>query len=148
MTLTVDTKQIEKSFDKIKIRTDNSKVLLNKIALFHLRQTARTFKVQGNRDEHPAWASFSPNYKIRPSGKKVTANSKLLQDTGTLRNSFQKQLLENKRVIYGSILSYAGKHQYGDGKLPAREMLFYTKQDEISIGEIVNDHIAEEVLGK
>jgi len=31
-----------------------------------------------------SWQGFSKNYKIRPSGKPVTAQSKLLRDTGNL----------------------------------------------------------------
>ena len=174
MNITVNTSSITKALSKLKIKADNARPLLTAISAFHLRQVSTTFTAQGKREEHSAWPSFAPQYtrktdgvtvpawggvpklygkgavkgRKRPSGKRITPSSKILMDTGTLRGSFTRQLLENKKVIYGSVLAYAGQHQYGDPSknLPAREMLFFTENDVKVCGELTANFVVTGLL--
>lgn len=174
MNVTVNLNQTIKALNKIKVKSDDARPLLTAVSAFHLRQVGVTFSQQGKRDEHPAWPSFAPQYtrktdgvtvpawggvpklrgkgnvkgRMRPSGKRITPNSKILMDTGTLRGSFLRQLLENKKVVYGSILSYAGQHQFGDPSknLPAREMIFFTTPDYDTIGNLTLNFVVNGLL--
>jgi phage gpG-like protein len=172
MNVTVDIKQVNEAFKTIAVNSEDARKLLNAVALYHLRQVSRTFQVQGARDGAPAWKPFSDQYtrvtdgvtvpawggvpkirgkglvkgRKRPSGKRITEQSKLLQDTGHLKNSFQKQLLEQKKVIYGSVLDYAGKHNYGDSVTPQRLILFFSEQDIRTIKDMLADYMVTGLL--
>jgi phage gpG-like protein len=172
MNVIVDLSKVNEAFKQMVIKSEDGRTVLNAIALFHLRQVSRTFQMQGQRDGHKAWKPFADQYtritdgitvkawgkvkkirgkgmvkgRLRPSGKRITESSKLLQDTGHLRNSFQKQLLEQKKVIYGSVLSYSGSHQYGEGKTPKREMIFFTDSDIDAIKGITHNYLINHVM--
>ena len=172
MRMSLDIRKITVVFGKISQRSDNARPLLKAVAAFHLRQTTVTFQGEGKREGHEAWKPFSDQYtrktdgvtvpawggvpklygkgqvkgRKRPSGKRITPSSKLLQDTGTLKGSFMIVLLENKKVIYGSRLAYSGQHQYGLDGTPRRPMLFFTIGDEDTIRTINNNWVVNEVL--
>jgi len=125
--------RLEKGSKKIK----NLKKVFFDIAIYMQRKTAETFQKEGARDGQPLWEPFSENTlydedgepQKRPSGKFYTPASKLLQDTGNLKNSFVIKKLVNNELIFGSSLKYAKKHQMGFKSLPARQMLFITETD-------------------
>lgn len=171
MKITVDVSKIKISLSKMKVKSDNSKTLLKGVSAYHLKQVFVTFQQQGRRDEHESWKPFADQYtrktdgvtvpawggvakirgkgtvkgRKRPSGKRITKSSMLLQDTGTGRQSFIVQLLEPKRIIYGSVLPYMGKHNSGNG-VPKREILFFTNRDFVVIDDLTKNFVISEVL--
>lgn len=73
----------------------------------------------------------------RPSGASVNASSKLLLDTGTLRNSIQILRLSSNEVATGTTLVYAGTHQFGNQSrsVPARPFIYILDAD---VSRLVN----------
>jgi len=79
----------------------------------------------------------------RGSGQPVTNASKLLRDTGHLRNSIQ--ILRNlaKELAVGTTVKYAGTHQFGNPKknIPARPYIWLADEDVDSIVKAMSDWI-------
>lgn len=48
---------------------------------------------------------------------------RILQDTGTLRQSITRQVDSPLSVVVGTRVSYGAKHQFGSGRVPARPFL-------------------------
>jgi len=146
MNIKVNDSKVLAKLNKLKGKISNASPLLKAVALFHLRETARTFQSEGKRDEHVKWKEFSPHYKRRPSGKMITSKSKLLQDTGTLKQSFKEISESPFEIVWGSLLDYAPKHQFGEGKTPAREMLFITEKDKEMMKRLSHNWIKNQIL--
>ena len=87
----------------------------------------KNFRDQGS----PKWTPFSPNSlgSRRPSGKKITNSSKLLQDTGNLRDSINFKIdrkgLGFDVVVYSTQTTppYGVYHQFGTKHIPARPFM-------------------------
>jgi phage virion morphogenesis protein len=65
---------------------------------------------------------------------------KTLQSTGRLRSSLAYRA-ESDRVVVGTNVSYAAKHQLGQG-VPRREFLGVNRQDLKEIASILQDYLA------
>lgn len=86
-----------------------------------------------------AWAEWSESHaRTRHGGQS------LLQGEGDLLDSMQ-YLVEGEDVVVGSNLIYAATHQYGDEKrgIPAREFLGLSAEDEVELGDLVQDFAAD-----
>jgi phage gpG-like protein len=150
MDITVDTTDVEAKLRILGRKMSNVSPLLKSIAQFHLAKIRKTFETEGQRDEHPRWAEFSPASfgRKRPSGKRITDQSKLLQDTGELKKSFRILNQTPMTIVWGSELDYAEKHQSGDQtkKLPKREMVFLTDNDYDMINNLINNWVEKTIL--
>lgn len=107
-------------------------------ARYMAKRTDATFRRlrRGGSFRGVTWADFSPDYmgKLRPSGKRVTSSSSLLQDTGLLKAQSQLvRSLSNKHVIMGTKgVSYAGHQQ------KSRPFLFFqVPKDTREFGKII-----------
>jgi len=74
---------VKRDLDKLAKKANT----LNDLGVMLVAACQNEIRTQG----HGSWQGFSENYKTRPSGKPVTANSKLLRDTGDLVNSITFQ---------------------------------------------------------
>lgn len=135
------------AYDKTQKHIQKKIKSLNKfwkiVELYLLKATDETFKLEGARDGHTKWKEFSLNtlfeskgkYNLRSpeesGGKRYSATSLLLQNTGQLRGSFHTLKSTNKYMKFGSNIQEKLKHQFGDSSqnLPARPMLFITAGD-------------------
>jgi len=137
---------INKRLKDIKKHTTDNPSFWKVVTIYLFQIIIKTFKLLGARDGHSAWKKFSENtlfyqpvsekkYRFRRGKVKYNASSKLLQSSGQLRNSFRTLASGKMFVKFGTRLNYASKHQLGDPQtnLPAREMLFLTRNDEINI---------------
>lgn len=97
------------------------------------RKSMECFRKEQDPEGRP-WKPWSPAYRalvlsgqMRPKGKKKHLSHKILQDTGELRRSINTRVFRD-RVIIGSNLEYADKHQLGIG-VPARLFIGVTRDD-------------------
>lgn len=65
---------------------------------------------------------------------------KVLQRRGMLRSSIQYRI-ENDSVSVGTNLPYGAYHQYGTNRLPKREFLGVSRQDQKEIVAILEDYL-------
>jgi len=81
-------------------------------------------------------ARISGEYQIRKvyrgSGALLTSSSKLLLDTGLLRNSIQVLRSLTKELAVGTNILYGGTHQFGNSSrnIPARPFVWLAPGDE------------------
>ncbi len=87
-----------------------------------------------------------------------TGNMKILQDTGNLRQTIEKQIsIARDHVIIGSNLKYAAIHQFGGTihfkkkkgsvTIPARPYLGLNEKDKQHIAKMLQGYINRHVLG-
>ena len=104
------------------------------------------------------WAPRKPSYTVtvnKKTGKKTKKldNHPLLIKTGSLRQSIGWKLRGSDTVVVGTDRKYAGYHQTGTKRMPARPFLPVDKGGELvpqmrsKISKIVERDMAEE-LGK
>ena len=158
--ITFDDAAVKKFFTVIERQGRDAMPLMKAFVAYHLRQIIRVFQAEGKgftpldtEYANPAdlpWKDFSKRSfgRKRPSGKKITESSKLLQDTGTLRQSFKTLIMTPTAVAWGSELSYAKDHQFGNRKkfLPARPMIFLTREDQATMREMMLRYIKDNIL--
>lgn len=117
-------------------RLDNLKdksVPFKQSAIYLDRWVQGNFKEEGKRVGGWAKLSAGGRWKQTPSGKrKFDPLAKILQDTGRLRSTFTPWATRLNAGIKND-LSYAAKHEYGEGNVPKRRML--PKRKEV-IGDI------------
>ena len=102
----------------------------------------RSVKDSFGKEQSPdgtKWPPWSEKYRKRMEKLGKRGRHKILSDTGELRRSI-KYLAFKDRVIVGSNLRYARRHQLGDkgwaaggGGMPARPYLGVTEQDRTEI---------------
>lgn len=92
------------------------------------------------------WAHWSKKYRKRMEKLGKRGRHKILSDIGELRRSV-KYVAFKARVIVGSILRYARRHQLGDkswaaggGGMPARPYLGVTEQDRMEILRMMREY--------
>ncbi len=87
-----------------------------------------------------AWESLSPN-TIKQKSLSSQSN-KMLRGYGTLADTLNYQLTKNQ-MMFGSNMEYAASHQFGreEAKIPAREFLGVTDDDQSEILEILRSHL-------
>lgn len=81
--------------------------------------------------------------KLRPSGKRVTTQSKLMQDTGRMRN----QVTQNRRITKYRLVMKVSKG-YAAAQHRMRPFLFITETDMTHGVKLVEAHIVGEHLVK
>ena len=136
MEVYVKTVDLEKLFDKM----NKSRDIVKDMSPFWRtagdrikRKSMECFRKEQDPEGRP-WKPWSPAYRalvlsgqMRPKGKKKHLSHKILQDTGELRRSINTRVFRD-RVIIGSNLEYADKHQLGLG-VPARPFIGVTRDD-------------------
>ena len=102
----------------------------------------RSVKDSFGKEQSPdgtKWPPWSEKYRKRMEKLGKRGRHKILSDTGELRRSIKYVAFKN-RVIVGSNIRYARRHQLGDkgwaaggGGMPARPYLGVTEQDRTEI---------------
>lgn len=125
--------QVEKTLDKINKAADNieknKKVLFLKWAILGFKDIQQHFKDQSGPDGR--WERLSPaTIRMRRKGK-GKGSAKVLQNTGSLRNSLRPGVgmkdFERNRLILFTNIPYARKHDEGLGRMPQREFMWLSK---------------------
>ena len=160
ISIKADISHVTAFLERMKANAEQTGTLLKAVALYHVRQSIRVFESEGrgfkalpsafvNPSDLP-WKGFAKGSlgRTRPSGQKITESSKLLQDTGTLRQSIKPLFLAAKVALYGTNLSYAGQHHFGNKaqNLPARPFLFFTQADIDKVEQLGKTFMEEDVL--
>ena len=113
----------------------------------HQRNTSRRLirrLSKGGRFRGVLWRWFSPNYKVRPSGKRVTRASNLLRDTGRLYAN-----VSNLRRQRGNTLTlitpveYASYHNNARDPRRRRPFAFFSRSDV----QLYSEWAVRELLG-
>ena len=92
-------------------------------------------------------ARLSGEYRVRKvyrhSGALLTEQSKLLMDTGFLRNSIQVLRSMQKELAVGTNVIYAGTHQFGNSRfnIPARPFIWLSSADEKAIVNSIGAYV-------
>jgi phage gpG-like protein len=81
------------------------------------------------REEGPEgkWKGLSDITIYRRRKGKKKRGDKILQDTGTLKNSIAA-VSNNRGAEVGTNIIYAKAHQFGKGRIPQRTFLFLSKE--------------------
>ena len=114
---TTGTQEVQRKFRKLIKKVKDKKTLFNRIGLQLLNEIATTFKTETH--EGKRWAPVGEKTLGRRRGH---GGGKILQDTGTLRRSFEHKAT-NSNVKIGTQVVYAPTHEFGRGNIPARPML-------------------------
>lgn len=164
ITLDIKTLGIEKITDRlerIRRRADNNRAMLGKMAVLGFKDIQQHFRDE--RGPHGKWPSLSPNTvsaRRKGSGRTGKRRSKIkskfktrmLQDTGRLRNSFmptggRRRFLPNSVVLFTDV-EYAGIHNFGGKagrnqsvKIPKREFMWISESAKRQMGEIARRHV-------
>lgn len=114
-------KRAQKQLRKMAAKIKNPQSVNRKIAVWLLRWVNQNFRSEGARVG--GWKPFKHGGRMHPSGS-IDTSAKLLQDTGTLRASFQ-MFYSRTTAGVGSNLRYSLSHEMGlpHVKLPARHMI-------------------------
>lgn len=86
------------------------------------------------------FAPLSPRYKKRRFALGFTGP--ILTRKGVMRTSFETRASQREAVI-GTALRYAGFHQFGAGKLPARPVLGLDTERRGEVLRVLNAYLAE-----
>lgn len=136
--VTVDLGNTVRRYGRIRRRVQSvpqRSELYERIRRDHRNTSREMFRVlaKGGRYRGVYWPWFSPNYKIRPSGKRVTRASNLLRDTGLLYASVATQRRDRRgRLTLITPVDYAVYHNNdplggpGGGRRP---FSFFTRSD-------------------
>lgn len=105
ITVKVKTRAVEERLDNYREAVGETRKLLTAIGLRQLNWIAKNFRAAGLETKWPA---------LRPStiAGRRQSSSAILQDTGTLRDSFAARVLENS-VVVGTNVFYAIFHEEG-----------------------------------
>ena len=120
-TVTVNTRGLQRKLDKWQ-KGLSTKQLLEAIGNVHIRWVDKNFKAEGIEKR---WKPLSP----KTIARRRKGSSRILQDTGKLKGSFNKGRSGNVHKIRGTEVSvgtnvvYASTHEHGRGKIPKRKML-------------------------
>jgi len=90
--------------------------------------------------ERRPWKKLSPGYKAYKD--RVRPGAKILVFNGTLKDSIRHSV-SSDAVSIGTSVEYASKHQYGEGKLPARPFLGFNSDDATKALARVKEHITK-----
>lgn len=134
---------------KITANTDrqlsNPQPALKELHIYMMGQTDRTFRnlKRGGHYRGVTWPPFSKHYKVRPSGKPVTAASHLLRDTGRLSAAAG----QTRRWFAGGLgleMRTEGV-EYGAKQAARRPYLFFALPADMNVAEeIYLDHIEKQ----
>lgn len=131
--ISLNTKDVKRSLAKIdkaanRLKRDK-KVLFLKWSIFGFKDIIKHFKDQASPKGR--WKPLSAStIRMRRKGK-GKGSARILQDTGSLRNSVMpgiglKDLQRNRLILYTNI-PYAKKHDEGFGSIPQREFMWLGK---------------------
>lgn len=85
----------------------------------------KNFKAQGR----PPWTPMAESTKKRRrKGKNRGRSPKLLQDTGTMRESIRGEIAGDTLTVAANV-DYAHFHQQGTGRIPARPFMTLQEED-------------------
>lgn len=103
------------------------------------RSIDQNFKQEGRPGK---WQSLSESTLMRRRhGKKKSLGTKILQDTGMLKNSIDTTMQGNE-ILIGPSVRYGRFHQLGIG-VPQRPFLLFQEEDITRIMKIIGDTLAE-----
>lgn len=144
-----DVKELQSRFIKLANKCDNITVLLKRIGINVMNEISKNFREEGNNGDK--WAPLSAT-TLRSRRNKNKSTVKILQDTGThLRSTFTPEI-SGKSVHVGTPTEFAPAHEYGQGRLPKRQMLPTSARGlEIAIDvaeSYINDSVREAGLEK
>lgn len=99
--------------------------------------------IRFEKEVDPSGRPWKPNSTFTISKKKRENKiQKILQSSGRLRASLSYSASADK-VVVGTNVSYAAKHQLGQGRIPKREFLGVSKEDQQEILLIIDEFLAE-----
>ena len=144
---------LEKSLTKLHAQLDRmaqTEIAFKKAGILLERWVLLNFKTEGGKVG--GWAPFKYGGRIGAkksssanSRKRVDTSAKLLQDTGTLRQSFHSFYNKmNAGIRSGKNIDYARAHEEGWGPLPQRRMLPNKRLDPALMKDIrkaLEDHV-------
>lgn len=111
-------------------RMSKNNTIMDVIAIMAWKGVLDNFKnEEGKKRPWPKWSKKLPNgtrkfYSTRPYGR---GGSKLLQDTGLLRNSIRPISKNNEAHVY-TRTKYAGAHQFGTKNIPKRDFMWIAQK--------------------
>jgi len=139
-------RQVETELNITIERLRSFKPLFKKIASDFRKTQNSLFAAEGAFEGNAAWAALSPGYKEQKAKK--FPGRKILQATGKLRTSLVTKAGEgainnitDDSIEIGTSIEYAGYHQTGTGKMPARPIFNITKNQEDKWINLVVQHI-------
>ena len=123
------------------------RAVLRTVGLYLASQAKRNFD-QGQSPDGVPWAPL-----VRPSRKRGGPTAKPLRDTGILMASMAAgadhvEDIDAASLTWGTNVWYAGFHQHGTRRIPARPFIGLTPQMEMRIAQIVIDGIAKQVKAR
>lgn len=112
---TKGTDELTRNFRQMEKKVKNHKVLYKRIGIKLVKWIDDNFKAEGIEEK---WAGLKP----RTIARRRKGSSKILQDTGGLRASYDYKV-GSRSVKIGSGKDYAKHHEFGTKYIPKRPML-------------------------
>jgi phage gpG-like protein len=76
-------------------------------------------------------------------GKKKSLGTRILQNTGMLKNSIGTDIRGHEEIAIGPSARYGKFHQLGTSHVPQRPFLLFQEEDIARIMKIISDTLAE-----
>ena len=139
--VTSETREVEILMDELRERAENPEDLLERVGKTLQERAAHRFETGGEGD----WPKLAQSSKDKKQRKGW--NPEILVATGALRDSYTIRgaggsifEISNGRLKFGSSLPYASRHQFGDSRVPKRQVLVVDEELEL---EIIRDALED-----
>ena len=142
---------VANKFERMAKDAKNATPVFKEISKYLMQITETQFESQGRRGGG-SWKHNTPKWTKRKivKGWNPLILHQMHPRSGSLRRSVtrprtkgQVLVITNTSINFGSSLPYAGRHQYGYGKTPARPFLKVTKGDSKKITQMLSDHLMQ-----
>lgn len=127
-------------------QADNMRPAMEDIYMTILEIEDEIFRSQGTRGGREGWLPDSLAWtqeKYRRGLHPGTLQAEgLLRDSVTRwRHPLQYARIEKHKIVFKSQRPFADLHQKGEGGMPKRQFIYFTKQDALGFAKTIKDHI-------
>lgn len=129
--------EARKLLNELRDRMGNIEPVMDAVGQVYLSGVLQRFVDQKAPDGTP-WKPLSPVTLDRR--RKKGRGAQILRDTGRLMNSLSYKTSGNTVTVFTNV-KYAGTHQYGFKKIPARPFLGINDADNDAVLEVMNGYL-------
>jgi len=128
--------EVNELFEEVLNHVADKEQLLREVGEALLFNIDKRFETETDPDGKK-WRPLSPfTIAMKQQQGRI---QKILQSTGRLRGSFEYRI-SNEKLIIGTNVSYARKHQFGEG-VPQRKIVGVSKEDRLAVQQITEDYL-------
>jgi len=142
LNVTNDSHLVRDALRKLQLRLVDSRPLMGLIGAAFVQSARKRIAMTKQAPNGQAWRPLSQR-TIAERAAEGRNTTDILRRTSALLNSIQIGELTANRVVVGTPLHYAGKHQFGDpaNRIPARPFIGLSDEDKQDIEEVALSYV-------